>query len=51
MQEEDKRLLKVPCNCESRARDEAEKKSIEQEISKVYEEIIQLEQGLIELDE
>ena len=32
-------------------RDDGQKKNIQQEIQHVYEEIIQLEQALIELDE
>lgn len=39
------------CHCKSRAKDEEEKKIIESEIVPIYEEIIQLEQSLIELDE
>lgn len=39
------------CKCDSRVKDEDEKKKIQQEIAIVYEEIIQLEQALIELDE
>mmetsp|Transcript_219 Transcript_219/g.399 ORF Transcript_219/g.399 Transcript_219/m.399 type:complete len:381 (+) Transcript_219:972-2114(+) len=52
MQEEDKKMKgKEKCKCESRGRDEDQKKHIQQEIQFVYEEIIQLEQALIELDE
>ena len=51
MSEEDAKLKSDKCICESRARDELEKKKILQEIQIVYEEIIQLEQALIELDE
>ena len=53
MAEEDQKLRaqKVKCKCDSRARDDTEKKKIQQEIQIVYEEIIQLEQALIELDE
>lgn len=51
MNEEDAKLKSDKCICESRARDEKEKKKIQQEIQIVYEEIIQLEQALIELDE
>ena len=38
-------------NCSSRAKDEIERKRLELEIAHVYEEVIQLEQALIELDE
>ena len=53
MDEEDKKLKagKVECRCDSRALDDIEKLNIKQEIQLVYEEIIQLEQALIELDE
>lgn len=43
MAEEDEKLRaakKVSCKCESRARDDLEKKKIQQEIQIVYEEII-----------
>jgi kinesin family protein 18/19 len=39
------------CNCESITKDEEVKRTIQQDISRSYEEIIQLEQALIELDE
>lgn len=39
------------CQCESRRTDQEIKKAIMTEISQAYEEIIQLEQALIELDE
>jgi hypothetical protein len=44
-------LALAECNCDSRKEDELEKKKIQTEISLAYEEIIQLEQALIELDE
>ena len=39
------------CQCDSRRIDQETKKAIMTEISQAYEEIIQLEQALIELDE
>ncbi len=39
------------CNCESRLKDQDEKRLMMAEIQEAYEEIIQLEQALIELDE
>jgi kinesin family protein 18/19 len=39
------------CQCDSRVKDMEEKKTIMTEIALAYEEIIQLEQALIELDE
>ena len=39
------------CTCESRQLDQEVKKTIMTEIVLAYEEIIQLEQALIELDE
>lgn len=54
MEEENKKLrgdMNPQCNCESRKKDEVEKKKIQQEIERTYEEIIQQEQALIELDE
>ena len=39
------------CKCESRRLDEEEKIRIQNEINLCYEDIIQLEQALIELDE
>ena len=44
--EEDQKIedaRKKKCKCESRTRDDQEKKKIQQEIQVVYEEIIQLE--------
>ena len=52
MNEEDAKIKKAEeCKCDSRAVDDLEKKKIQQEIQIAYEEIIQLEQALIELDE
>ena len=53
MKEEDDKLKPQndDCVCKSRAIDNTEKKVIQQEIQLVYEEVIQLEQALIELDE
>ena len=51
MDEENAKNKKIDCNCESRATDDIEKKVIQLEIQGAYEEIIQLEQALIELDE
>ena len=51
MDEENEKNKKEECKCESRARDDDTKKNVQQEIQIVYEEIIQLEQALIELDE
>ena len=51
MDEEDSKFQKKECKCDSRERDEVTKKKITQEIQIVYEDIIQLEQALIELDE
>jgi len=51
MDEENAKHLRETCKCESRLRDDGGKKAIQQEILIVYEEIIQLEQALIELDE
>lgn len=52
MNEEDAKFMKKEeCKCDSRAIDELEKKNIQLEIQNAYEEIIQLEQALIELDE
>ena len=55
-EEEKSSTQKVPtskpiCKCDSRAKDEEEKLKIQQQIAMVYEDIIQLEQALIELDE
>lgn len=44
-------ILNEECKCESRKRDDIEKKIIMTDIAQAYEEIIQLEQALIELDE
>jgi hypothetical protein len=54
MEEENKKIKPQrdkDCNCDSRQRDEIIKKQIQKEIERTYEEIIQLEQALIELDE
>ena len=57
MKEQTDQLLKAAAKeedckkCASRLKDEAEKKVIEVQIAHVYEEVIQLEQALIELDE
>ena len=52
MSEEDAKMKKKEeCKCDSRAIDDLEKKVVQQEIQIAYEEIIQLEQALIELDE
>ena len=52
MSEEDAKMKKKEeCKCVSRAIDDLEKKVVQQEIQIAYEEIIQLEQALIELDE
>ena len=51
MNEEDSKRKKEECKCDSRAIDELEKKKVQLEIQNAYEEIIQLEQALIELDE
>jgi hypothetical protein len=44
-------ILNEECRCESRKRDDNEKRVIMTDIAHAYEEIIQLEQALIELDE
>jgi hypothetical protein len=41
----------IDCSCDSRLIDQEAKKTIMTEIVQAYEEIIQLEQALIELDE
>lgn len=40
MEEEDRLHKKEECKCDSRSRDDIEKKNIQQEIQFVYEEII-----------
>ena len=44
-------LDKVICECSTRQKDEIQKQSMLEEIHLAYEEILQLEQALIELDE
>lgn len=44
-------LKDVKCLCEARYRDEEQKEAVMAEIYLTYEEILQLEQALIELDE
>lgn len=44
-------LKEVTCQCADRMRDEEQKEAVMAEIYLTYEEILQLEQALIELDE